>query len=135
VDNFRQANRHSETARQGHIWLGSMSPTLNKASPLKCLSYNGGRNVRKPDTRPRNDVSKQVSRHYVFAAKSGAGVAQAWRELLPWGRSQFRRQLIRIQPRFNACISFSASTLSAKEPAEPSRLSSIAGASAVRPTR
>ena len=64
-------------------------------------------------------MCQEVSRYSAFAAdirsrliRDGGAPAQGCGKY----RGQFRDQLIRIQLRFNSCISFSASALSANEP-------------------
>ena len=108
--------------------------------PRKCYSsrVKSERSVKKLDTPPPT-IGLRGSCHWAFAANirsrprrlSGGSGCRAIEE-----RSRpLPGQLIRVQLRFNSCISFSASALSANEPKEPSRFSSRIRASAARPTR
>jgi hypothetical protein len=114
-------------------YLRSFTSTLVPAVPL---NKRGG-TVKKSDT-DRATMCQGVSRCSGFAAdirsrliRDGGAPARGWGKY----RGQFRDQFIRIQLRFNSCISFSASALFANEPKEPSRFSSMMRASAARPTR
>jgi hypothetical protein len=106
----------------------------------KCYSsrVKSERSVKKLDTPPRNDVSERFRvtgprRGHQHQASPTSRESEC--PAIEEGSRPLPGQLIRVQLRFNSCISFSASALSVNEPTEPSRFSSMKRASAARPTR